>query len=99
MAEQRALNPSMKVRILPKKHMKAIEYLKKLRDDDNWIHLPLDPSGKTIDGKVSNSSLRRWLDSKGVCINKEYPKANDRISFPVTSLVFFPKGKRKTTLL
>ena len=78
--------------------MTALEYLKNLRDTDNWIQLPTDPSGKKINGKVSNSSLRRWLNEGGVSINKTRPKATDQIVFPVESLIFFPKGNRVTML-
>ncbi len=49
--------------------------------------------------EVSNAELKRWLNDKAVIINGETPAANDSISFPVEELVFFPAGKRKTTLV
>lgn len=47
----------------------------------------------------SNGELRRWFDSKSVIINGSAPGAFQEIEFPIESLVFFPKGKRKTTVL
>lgn len=47
---------------------------------------------------ASNSEVRRWLDGGMVEINGERPKAMDNVQFPVNSLVFFPKSKRRTTI-
>ena len=82
--------------------MKALEYLINLRDTPRQykIFLPKDPTcGKDTIINPSNGALRRWLNDGGVLINDSCPKATDEMVFPVTSLVFFPKGKRKTTLL
>ena len=45
----------------------------------------------------TNSEIKRWLKNSAVVINGEKPKPNDEIVFPINELVFFPKGKRKTT--
>ncbi len=49
--------------------------------------------------EATNSEVRRWFKNKAICINGEFPDWNDNIQLPVTQLVFFPKGKRKTTVL
>lgn len=61
-------------------------------------HLPMELNGN-LPVKMSKSSLRRLLDSGGVRLNGVYPKADDEIDFPITELVFFPNGKRKTTMI
>jgi hypothetical protein len=38
------------------------------------------------------------LEQKAVRINRQFPGPDDLIEFPVEDLVFFPGGKRKTTL-
>ena len=47
----------------------------------------------------SNSELRRWVDQKAVVINGKHVKSDDEVEFPVNSMVFFPNGKRKTTVI
>lgn len=48
---------------------------------------------------ASNSEIRRWLDGSMIEINGKRPKANDKMDFPVRSVVLFPKSKRRTTLV
>lgn len=72
--------------------MKAVEYLTKLP----W--LPRSTEGR-ISKATSNSEVRRWLNKRAVRINGVYPKAGDKINFPIKELVFFPKSKRKTTMM
>jgi len=48
---------------------------------------------------ASNSEVRRWLRNKAVLINGARPGPEDEIQFPITQLVFFPKAKRKTTVI
>lgn len=48
---------------------------------------------------ATNSEVRRWLDGGMVEINGERPKAMDKVNFPIISLIFFPKSKRRTTLV
>ena len=48
---------------------------------------------------ASNGELKRWCNDKAVIINGEPVSATEEIDFPVFSLVFFPKGKRKTTVI
>lgn len=47
----------------------------------------------------SNSEIMRWLNGGSVIINGRRPKAKDPVDFPITQLVFFPRGARKTTVL
>ena len=69
--------------------MKALAFLLSLR--------PALPMG--LDNKpASNSEVRRWLSNGAVEINGNRPKAEDIIAFPVTSLIFFPNGKKRCTL-
>ena len=49
--------------------------------------------------RMSNSELRRLLDSKGVIVNGKTPAANDSFEFPITELIFFSKSARKTTMI
>ena len=73
--------------------MKAIEYLKSL--PRSWLPMSVERGIKD----PSNSELQRWLNQVSVVINNQTPHSNDEIEFPITKLVFFPKGKRKTTLV
>ncbi len=57
---------------------------------------PVSIEGKQM--KASNSEKRRWLQNKAVLINGERPGPDDWIVFPIEELVFFPKGKRRTTI-
>ena len=49
--------------------------------------------------KASRSEVRRWLEKKSVVMNSEKPGPKDKAPLPIKKLVFFPKGKRKTTML
>lgn len=58
--------------------------------------------GKDKDGKckvASNSEIRRWCNDNAVLINAEPVAWDEPIDFPVFSIVFFPNGKRRTTIL
>jgi hypothetical protein len=71
--------------------MTAYEYLKR------FDHLPMSIERPcTI---PTNSEIRRWLKQSAVIINGKRPKPSDEIEFPITELVYFPKGKRKTTVI
>ena len=52
--------------------------------------------GKKV-GKASNSELRRWIQNKAFLINGESVDVNEKIDFPVFSVVLFPK--KPVTLL
>ena len=47
---------------------------------------------------MSGSELRRHIQQGGVLINGERIAADEPIDFPVFSIVFFPKGARRTTI-
>ncbi len=50
--------------------------------------------------RPSNSELKRWCKDRVVVVNGErITDPDELIDFPITSLVFFPKGKRKTTVI
>lgn len=42
-------------------------------------------------GKVSNSELRRWCQSKSVIINGKSHNMDDVVEKPIQSFVLFPK--------
>lgn len=72
--------------------MIALEYLKSLPRmwlpmvSERGIHHP------------SNSDLWRLLSRGSVIINGKKPSPNEKIKFPITELVFYPKGKRVTII-
>uniref|UniRef100_A0A6M3KE05 RNA-binding S4 domain-containing protein n=1 Tax=viral metagenome TaxID=1070528 RepID=A0A6M3KE05_9ZZZZ len=70
--------------------MTAFEYLKSLP------HLPVNTERGI--NPPSNSDLKRWLNKGSVIINGVKPKPEDEIEFPITELVFFPKGRRTTMI-
>lgn len=72
--------------------MNALTYLNSLRP-------ALPYSTEKPNTIVSNSELRRWIANGSVLFNTETVTWDEKIDFPVFSLVFFPKGKRKTTLI
>ena len=47
----------------------------------------------------TNAEIRRWLDQGAVQINGIRPKARDWITYPIQSLIFFPKSPRRTTVI
>lgn len=68
------------------KPMTALEFVISMR--------PAVPMSIEGDCKpASNSEIRRWLEQSAVVINGVKPKPKDLITFPVTSLIFFPKSK------
>lgn len=72
-------------------NMTAYEYLKR------FDHLPMSIERPCT--TPSNSEIKRWLKNGAVAINGKKPKPNDEIEFPITELVYFSKGKRKTTIV
>ena len=74
--------------------MTAFELLKHIKQE---AFLPMSTEKPCTE--ASNSELRRWLEKKSVVINGEKPSFSDTILFPITELVFFPKGNRRTTFI
>ena len=48
---------------------------------------------------ASNSELRRWCASGAVLINTERVTWDEDVDFPIFSIVFFPNGNRRTTIV
>jgi hypothetical protein len=48
---------------------------------------------------MSNGELKRHIEQGGVLLNGERVSLTEEINFPVFSIVFFPRGNRKTTIL
>ena len=61
-------------------------------------HVPMVLNGN-LPIRASNSERRRWLESRSVEINGLRPAPRDAIQYPITSLVFFPRSPRRTTML
>ena len=59
-----------------------------------WI--PVSIEGRNVK-RPSKSEVGRWLDNRAVIVNGEAAK-RDTLIEEVRSLVFFPKGKRRTTM-
>lgn len=73
--------------------MSAFDYLKDL--PRNWMPKSVERGIKS----PSNGDLKRWLNMGAVIIDNARPKPMDEISFPIKELIFFPSGKRRTTLI
>ena len=72
--------------------MKALDYLKSL---------PREGLPKSVERGIkspSNADLKRWLNMGAIIINGKTPKSLDEIELPITELIFFPYGKRRTTI-
>lgn len=78
--------------------MNALQWLNGLRPA-----LPLSienpPSKEKPAQQMSNGELRRHLQQGGALVNGERIAPDEAIDFPVFSLVFFPKAKRRTTII
>ena len=70
--------------------MKAIDFLKSLP------YLPVRQGMKGT--RPSNTELFNWLKQGAVEINGGNPSPLEEVTFPINSLVFFPKGKKVTFL-
>jgi len=76
--------------------MRALDFLIWLRDDLKCC--PVSTEGRRM--RPSNAELRRWCKDRAVLFNGEaITDPDEEVLFPITSLVFFPKGKRRTTIV
>ena len=80
-------------------NMNALQWLNSLRPA-----LPLSieqpPSKEQPAQQMSNGELKRHMQQGGALVNGEKLAPDERIDFPVFSLVFFPKSAtRRTTLV
>lgn len=47
----------------------------------------------------TRSEVKRWIKNKSVIINGEKNHdVNEEVDFEIFTLIFFPKGKRRTTM-
>jgi len=72
--------------------MTAFQFLKGLEFLPNSVE-------REKTGRASNSQIRRWLTNKAVIVNGVTPSPDDEVRFPITELVFFPHGGRRTTMV
>jgi len=72
--------------------MTAFQFLKGLEFLPNSVE-------REKTGRASNSQIRRWLTNSAVIINGVTPSPDDEVRFPITELVFFPHGERRTTMV
>ena len=70
--------------------MNTLQFLKQFKN------LPL--SSEKPCSKTSNSELKRWIKGKSVLFNCETVNIDEEIDFPVHDIIFFPNGKRRTTI-
>ena len=70
--------------------MTTLEFLKQIK------HLPTSVERPCT--RPSNAELKRWIRNGSVIFNSEKCQVEEEIDFPIFSLIFFPKGKRKTTM-
>ena len=74
--------------------LSALEFLSRLEDISA---LPMSTERPCT--KPTKAEVKRWLKKSSVIINHQKPKPHDQINLPVENLVFFPKGKRKCTMV
>ncbi len=60
------------------------------------LHLPMSTERPCT--KPSRSEVKRWIKKQSVIINGKVAEMGE-IAFPVSSLVFFPKGRRKCSMV
>ena len=73
--------------------MRAIDYLKGLPRE--WMPKSVERGIKS----PSNADLKRWLTMGAITINNKRPSPLDNIELPIYELIFFPNGKRRTTII
>lgn len=61
-------------------------------------HPALPMSAERPCTRPSKSEVKRWCKSKSVLLNDVAVEGEEWLFCDVVSLVFFPKGKRKTTV-
>jgi len=71
--------------------MTAYEFLKTIK----WLPMSTERPCTV----ASHSEIKRWLRKKSVIINGLKPSPEDEITLPIRELVFFPKAKRKCTMV
>lgn len=49
--------------------------------------------------EASKSEIKRWCDEDNVVMNGRPRKWDEKVEWPVTQLVLFPKGKTKTSII
>jgi len=62
-----------------------------LRDLNKVCHFQTR-EGKRV-GPVSNSELKRWCQNKALIINGESVAWDEKVDFPIISVVLFPKNR------
>lgn len=70
--------------------IQAIDFIKGLPRE--WL-----PRGAK--GNPSNTEIYNWLKGGAIVINGRKPLPNDYVEYPIMELVFFPSGRRKTTII
>ncbi len=84
--------------------MNYLEFLIELREQYKCIPMSTeqlrDPTTNKGSGyrMLSNSELRRLMSEGAILFNGAKVDWMDEVVFPITSLVFFQSGKKRTTL-
>lgn len=72
----------------------AWEFIQRIKDAHA---LPM--STEEIGKEPSNAEIKRWFEKKSIVINGQRPTKDDSIEWPVTQLIFHPKGNKKCTVI
>jgi len=74
--------------------MTACEFLRWMRDEKR---VPYSAEGQPH-YPPSNSELRRWVTNGSVLVDGQTLTLDTQVEFPVREIVFFPAGRRRTTM-
>jgi hypothetical protein len=83
------------------KIIRMLDLLKYLRDTVGCCPCSIRANpDRTNNCLPSNGELKGWIRDKAIIVNGKKPNKEDTpIVLPIWELVFFPNGKRKTTIV
>lgn len=77
--------------------MKARQWLKELHQVCQFMSTSKGQDGGKLQ-VASFSEVQRWAKEGAILVNGERLDLDEQMDFPIISVVFFPNGKRRTTL-
>jgi len=78
--------------------MKALAFMDILREKHAIPWSTEDPINATSDKMASRSEVKRWLRMSAVTIDGTKVDLDTEIRFPVSDVVFFSNGAKRTTM-
>lgn len=78
--------------------MNALAFMDCLREKRAIPWSTEDPTNATPDGMTSRSEVKRWLRMGAVTIDGTKVGIDTEIHFPVSDVVFFSNGAKRTTM-